>query len=380
MKNAAILWPLLALCGVVRAQTWTWQNPLPQGNTLTAVRFVDTWNGWAVGEGGSLVHTSDGGATWTQQNSGTTGLIDDVYFTDASNGWAVSEYHGDFVSPGLVLRTTDGGQTWVEQSTGVFGNYHDIDFADGLNGWIVGQGGLMLRTTDGGETWTEQPRPTPNILLGVDFVDAASGWAVGVNGTILRFTSSAAPVVTNPPGDVDLIAGGDPFSRDLSTVFSNPDEGVLTYTATSSNEGVASVLVAGSVLTVTPLAVGTAVITVTAQNEHGAQTRISFTVHVPTGVPVEHEGGMPEVFALVPNIPNPFNPATVIGFALPEAGRVRLEVFDVLGRRVAVLVDEHRGPGRYTVTWEAASAPSGIYLYRLQAGNYAGVKTMVLRR
>jgi len=92
----------------------------------------------------------------------------------------------------------------------------------------------------------------------------------------------------------------------------------------------------------------------------------------------------PEAFALANNYPNPFNPATTIKYALPEASQVRLEVFNTVGQVVRTMVDAHQNAGRYVVQWDATNdngvnLSSGIYFYRLQVeGNYLEVKKMLL--
>jgi mannose/cellobiose epimerase-like protein (N-acyl-D-glucosamine 2-epimerase family) len=92
------------------------------------------------------------------------------------------------------------------------------------------------------------------------------------------------------------------------------------------------------------------------------------------------EGGTPSEFRLEQNYPNPFNPATTIEYRVPSAGRVSLEVYDVLGRRVAVLVDRASGPGTFTATWNAGGSPSGVYFYRLIAGGRTETRKAVLLR
>jgi len=87
---------------------------------------------------------------------------------------------------------------------------------------------------------------------------------------------------------------------------------------------------------------------------------------------------VPHEFSLHQNYPNPFNPTTEIAFALPEAAHVTLEIYNVLGQRVATLVDGFREAGTYTVNWDASSKTSGIYLYRLQAGESVETKKMLL--
>lgn len=92
------------------------------------------------------------------------------------------------------------------------------------------------------------------------------------------------------------------------------------------------------------------------------------------------ETGMPAAFALEQNYPNPFNPATTIGFSLPQAGDVELSVFDLLGRRVAVLASGHHPQGRTEVTWDASAFPSGVYVSRLQAGTRVETRRMILQK
>ena len=102
-----------------------------------------------------------------------------------------------------------------------------------------------------------------------------------------------------------------------------------------------------------------------------AEARLEFAAVVPADV------------VLRQNVPNPFNPATTIVFALPEPGRVRLEVFDVGGRRVRTLVDAERPAGEHRVDWDGRDArgrrvSSGVYFYKLDAGSTARVRKMVL--
>ena len=89
------------------------------------------------------------------------------------------------------------------------------------------------------------------------------------------------------------------------------------------------------------------------------------------------------------NYPNPFNPSTTIKYRIPlnpplvkgdgtNAGPVTLKVYDLLGREVAVLVNEYKAPGNYEVTWNAANTPSGVYFYRIQAGDFVQTRKMLL--
>jgi hypothetical protein len=92
----------------------------------------------------------------------------------------------------------------------------------------------------------------------------------------------------------------------------------------------------------------------------------------------EFGNGIPVAFALDQNYPNPFNPSTKIQFEIPEAGFVTLKVYDLLGQEVASLVNGQLEPGRYRAEFDAANLPSGIYFYRLQAGDFTEAKEMIV--
>ena len=87
---------------------------------------------------------------------------------------------------------------------------------------------------------------------------------------------------------------------------------------------------------------------------------------------------VPSKFALSQNYPNPFNPATTISYSLPSATHVRLDVFNILGQKVATLVDEHQTAGEHTVLWESVGFSSGIYLYRLSTPEAVETRKMIL--
>ena len=92
---------------------------------------------------------------------------------------------------------------------------------------------------------------------------------------------------------------------------------------------------------------------------------------------------LPDQYRLDQNMPNPFNPSTAIGYQLPEAGQVRLAIYNLLGQEVRVLVNERRDAGSFSATWDGTDAlgrrvASGIYLYRIQAGSFSATKRMLL--
>jgi hypothetical protein len=88
--------------------------------------------------------------------------------------------------------------------------------------------------------------------------------------------------------------------------------------------------------------------------------------------------GLPHSFALSQNYPNPFNPSTEIAFDLAKNSHVTLTVFNVLGQQVSTLIDRDMEAGSHTIQWDASSVSSGVYFYRIQAGDFNATKKMML--
>jgi hypothetical protein len=87
---------------------------------------------------------------------------------------------------------------------------------------------------------------------------------------------------------------------------------------------------------------------------------------------------LPGAYNLSQNYPNPFNPTTVFSFSIPKAGNVKIVVYDAMGKEAALLVNEHKNAGTYNVDFNASNLASGVYLYRIEAGNYTDTKKMLL--
>ena len=186
---AAVLAAVLAgaLFGTTNAQSQSdWSSQTSNvGVNLYDVHFADRNNGWAVGDTGTILLTTDGGANWNTRNSGTTRTLTSVVFADRNNGWTVG-------GSGTILRTTDGGTTWNTRNSNAMANLEGVHFVDGNNGWAVGSGGTIVRTADGGSTWSRQNSRTTQQLWDVHFADRNNGWAVGTGGTILSTTDGGA--------------------------------------------------------------------------------------------------------------------------------------------------------------------------------------------
>jgi photosystem II stability/assembly factor-like uncharacterized protein len=166
--------------------TWKKQRSATQQN-LYKIFFIGDKNGWAVGSEGTILYTEDGGKGWfkgwlkgwKKQNSGINVPIWSIYFIDKEYGWAVAGRN-------IILHTTDGGKTWNKQKANVDKSLGDVFFLDKNNGWIVGYE-VILNTTNGGNTWNVYPSGTRYGLVSLYFVDKNHGWAVGEHGSILRY-------------------------------------------------------------------------------------------------------------------------------------------------------------------------------------------------
>jgi len=113
-----------------------------------------------------------------------------------------------------------------------------------------------------------------------------------------------------------------------------------------------------------------------------AQTQVTLqanTIVSPGNLSAVNEiGTIPEKFALEQSYPNPFNPSTIINYSLAESGQVTLSVYDLLGRQVSVLVNDKKEAGFHEVTFDASGLAGGVYLYRLQAGDFIQSRKLLL--
>lgn len=169
---------------------------------LYGVSFVDAKHGWAVGEGGLVLRTEDGGTTWSAQNSGTTWRLNAVCFPSLSFGCAVGE-------SGTILTTTNGGQSWRVTQHAVQGNRRnlfDVHFVDPVHGWCCGVRGTMIATADGGATWQDLSCPISQNVDAIDFVDTSYGWAAGEEGAIIATRDGGLNWTAQTSGTIQGIA------------------------------------------------------------------------------------------------------------------------------------------------------------------------------
>ena len=187
---------------------------------LFAIHFCDPNNGYAVGDAGTIFHTTDGGTIWTEQSSGVLAHLRGVYATSPDTAWVVGQEM-------LLLKTTNGGTTWDSVHTGAPYSFSKIQFVDSENGYIAGgniSNGMILHTSDGGQTWNPQNTGNAKFLYSLHFTDADTGYAVGYDGTIIHTTTGGMGIAEYAKDDVTtkrtfIRSAPNPFIRQTKLTY-----------------------------------------------------------------------------------------------------------------------------------------------------------------
>ena len=172
--------------GLSADSEWYWSHPLPVGNHIVTSYFTDSENGW-VATPFEIYRTSDGGSSWEEVWSVTPSWYDitSIFFLDNLEGWACG-------LDGLILHTSDGGVSWTEQVSGTNEDLSSVQFTDADYGTVVGDGGTIIRTNNGGGSWYPQGSPWAGGLSDVFFVDAVTGWIAGPSRYLLYTETAGA--------------------------------------------------------------------------------------------------------------------------------------------------------------------------------------------
>lgn len=334
--------------------TWFWD-----------ICFVTPDSGWVVGSASKILFTADGGSSWVEQNSNYPYRLWAVDFTDSRHGWAAG---GDYFDGGVILHTSDGGLNWsIQWREQVVGKsmVFDVDFIDSQNGWAVNRGGDMLHTSDGGKHWYPQGSGSKIYVGVITFLDHLHGWGIGGNGVFK----------TNDGGETWALCSSGHFENyftdlhfiDTCRGWASGSFGRLAYTEDGGITWVpqdSKTKHSLRALSFCDDENGWAV------GDRGAILHTTDSVQTSVkSVPINEN--LPERFCLHQNYPNPFNMQTTIQYDLPESSDVELTVFDVQGRIVRRLVDEHQTAGYRTVTWSGIDeygkeVASGLYLLRIR--------------
>ena len=387
------------------------------------VKFLDSNTGYMIGSDGTILRSTNGGLNWIVQStsffplpvksgfvysSQVFGIISGgtasgrVYITtNAGNNWKAGDdilpiggvgsiwLRGVFIvnqsvaftygtdygpnsSPyvdGIVFKTTNAGLNWFQSFRGGFENY-DLIAKDELNAARNGNG--FLRTSDGGLSWSYiSGLPSREGRLSDPFTDTI--FVTDTRGTILRSTNAGNQFFDIQTGNTKPLRNL--FFVDKKRGHFIGDSGVILFTSnageTFSVQQSNTMQKLNSVYFInkdTGFAVG----------DSGVVLR-TYTGGILTGVESNNAVTNPTEFALLQNFPNPFNPTTTIRFDVRTSGNVLLKVFDVLGREVALLMDENLRAGSYERVFDGSDFPSGVYVYSLNVdGKQIGVRRMTL--
>lgn len=168
---------------------WFWQNPVPTGEQIFSVIFQNTDKGFAVGYGGEILKSTNGGMNWLQQASPSSKDLNDIHIINTGLGFICGD-------SGIVLKTENAGQTWTEIQTPTFNMLESIWCVNDEIIIAAGNFGTVLRSTDRGNNWSKIVTGITNNLRDICFVNSDSGVIVG-HGVIYSELQTAAK--TGPP-------------------------------------------------------------------------------------------------------------------------------------------------------------------------------------
>jgi len=171
----------------------TWFQVSTVGVDLSDLHFVDVNTGWVTGLGGVIFRTVDGGISWNLQSVGSVGWLNCIFLWDASTGWAAGLY-------GTILATTNGGASWAPQTSGTASTIENSCFISATKGWMATDDGKILKTENGGTTWTLQLINPPTVLNAICFMNATVGWVAGGGGRISKSTDGGTTWVDQTSG------------------------------------------------------------------------------------------------------------------------------------------------------------------------------------
>lgn len=191
--------------------TWRQARSVPTVTTLTALHFIDGRQGWAVGHGGVVIGSQDGGETWQPLAGKLDGaeVLLSVWFADAQRGLAVGAF-------GYAARTADGGRSWqrFDIAEGEDGERHlNQIFSAGAAGtapalWVAAEGGTLFRSDDGGTAWQVVKLPYKGSVWGGTALGDGALLVWGMQGNALRSDDGGRSFGTVPTGTEQSLSGG----------------------------------------------------------------------------------------------------------------------------------------------------------------------------
>ncbi len=413
MKTIITIITVICCFQIAQSQTWV-QKLNGIGMWSLAKDYSGNIYAGASGTVKSIYKSTDGGNNWTEVFS--SGAANFLYLACDSSAGVYASYG----SSG-VLKSTNSGLNWTNIPSGTFNNKTVNTVACGKNGYVyVGcTTGGVFRSTDYGATFPDNPINTLTIVtIAVDrfnsniiYAGASSGtppnygfyrstdagltfsndllslniWGIAQksNGSLYAVTTSSAyPFSKSTNGGLNWLTttylGGAMrgLCLDLSeNIFTAGNGGVFK----STNDGVSFTNFGLTNSSNHTISFQNKILVASSGTSNGGVWIYSDSllgINEPANI-------IPEHFTLYQNYPNPFNPSTKIKFDIPsnvksEKSNVKIIVNDILGREIAVLVNQKLQPGYYEVEFNAENLTSGVYFYRLETQNYSQTRKMVL--
>jgi len=376
----------------------------------------DVFAGTALYFRGSLFRSTDDGETWTATNNGLPPYRQVLSLAINPSGHIFAST-GD----GEIYRSTNNGVSWVEVADSIGGA-----LAINSDGHIFACYGGVFRSTNNGTTWTHVVdssavgvltiNPSGHIFAGgVDGVyrstDNGESWAMSNNGLTLPYIIS--DLTNDLNGNIFAGTGYCDYGCTGKGVFRSTNNGdswvsigldtlaIFAIAVNSSGHIFAGTrnmydwpYATGSVYRSTnggtswqeinaglanSSPIGTLAINSSGRIFAGTYGNSVFR-SVGSTVSVKELTQDASSFVLDQNYPNPFNPSTTIRFGIPQRSLVTLKIFDLLGRELQTLVSEELNAGIFDVEWDAGRFASGVYLYKLQAGEFVQTRKLLLLR
>jgi photosystem II stability/assembly factor-like uncharacterized protein len=375
-------------------------------------------NIYAVMDYDSLYTSTDNGNTWLADTSLHTGeiasvtLIGQKVYASTSSGIYVSSDNGktwntinggimDTTYPtmlvqsgsNLISATQSGGRVFLSSNNGsTWGNVGQglpalASLTATTTTVIAGAHDGVHVSTDNGETWTNVNDTLINInALATTGSDVFAGrylWPIAIGfdttvpGGVFRSTDGGLtwspfgsglppfdPITHAPAVNSIAVHGGYVFAGLYPGLYSST---ITDNNWTSFGQNLPSSRVLSLFVNDSTVFAGTEVSGIWCAPFSGV-----------TGVKQPTTSALPKAFQLEQNYPNPFNPSTTISYQLSEVSIVKLNVYDILGRQVATLVNGRQNAGNYNVTFNASNLSTGVYFYKLQAGTYSDTKKLML--
>jgi len=353
--------------------TWTPLTTTITG-TIYGSHFLDAQTGFIVAASGNGRKTTDGGTTFTTMTTNmSTSAIYSIYMVDANVGFLSG-------STGKVRKTTDGGTTWTTADVGnTSPTLYEIEFRDENYGMTVGSVGRTFYTSNGGTSWIFE-NTSMSTIYGLTIentsVDTSAAYVVGTNSYVMRNHKVIVPVeLTSFSASIN----GSDVTLSWITATELNNRGFQVERKTGEESWVELGFVEGRGTT-TETQVYTFIDKDLTSGKYNYRIKqIDFNgTYKYYDLKEEVEITAPNSYELSQNYPNPFNPTTKIKYSVPVEGFVNIAVFNVLGEKVANLVNSVHKAGNYEFIFDATDLASGMYIYRMESGDYISVKKMMI--